>query len=105
MWHLRCASAYESPRYRSVALIASHFSVPQSRGCLIAVEIGDRVRFGAAHIVACVMCVCACVGVAPGPERDSGYRFRTARGDDRATYKVYMRSCTVLQIPVALHSL
>ena len=49
------------------------------------------------------MCVlCACVGVAPGPERDSGYRFRTARGDDRATYKVYMRSCTVLQIPVAL---
>ena len=35
-------------------------------------------------------CVCACVGVAPGPERDSGYRFRTARGDDRATYKVYV---------------
>ena len=90
MWHLRCASAYESPRYRSVALIASHFSVPQSRGCLIAVEIVIVCVsvLAAAHIVACVMCVCACVGVAPGPERDSGYRFRTARGDDRATYKV-----------------
>ena len=53
------------------------------------------------------MCVlCACVGVAPGPERDSGYRFRTARGDDRATYKVYVDFGTrSYKIPVALHSL